>query len=111
VKHNQGTMPPTWSFVGGGVFASFSAGKKKRKYNRITIPIFRYVIPLPETSGNQQHELIQEMDSTPFSARPKMFAHHNGRLSGCLKSRVKCVSRRSLRLIVSLREKNVLLMQ
>jgi hypothetical protein len=31
VKHNQGTMPPTGRFVGGGVFASFFAGKKKGK--------------------------------------------------------------------------------
>jgi hypothetical protein len=31
VKYNQGAMPPKGSFFGGGVFASFSAGKKKRK--------------------------------------------------------------------------------
>jgi hypothetical protein len=31
MKHNQGTKPPTGRFVGGGVFASFFAGKKKRK--------------------------------------------------------------------------------
>jgi hypothetical protein len=33
VKHNQGALPPTGSFVGGGVFASFFAGKKKEKEN------------------------------------------------------------------------------
>jgi hypothetical protein len=60
VKYNQGTLPPTGSFVGGGVFASFSAGKKKRRFGDAMI----------KPTNNSQ-----EMDSTAFLFH-KNFAHN-----------------------------------